>query len=343
MNQVASFLIHTNLIFRSGCDRQFSNSSDRKKHLNVHKKGVLICPLPGCERSYSHPSSMRKHMKTHGAAAKGMPLPERLETSHHYNHYLSFAQSMAGVPYASVPATHPAIPMPLQQRSMIKMEHGSDSDGDNMPHLPPPQMTSSPSHGQHQNSPTAPPLQNNRSNVSGGSDSGHETGQNSPDHSGVENEYNLALQMQYYPFAMHSGSDGQHAAQADPSHVAAYFGMAAAQQHFGSGDGSYPYMPFNMSTGYPLQYNWPGSSTGPEQHCDPTTGYQHHQSIHMHSGPEAVIKTEQFPQVPIAPPQQESIQNSHNAYASFQATCESANLIGNHTDYSYGSSDPVSA
>ena len=46
--------------------------------MNVHKKGILICPLPGCDRSYSHPSSMRKHMKTHGAAAKGVPLPQRV-------------------------------------------------------------------------------------------------------------------------------------------------------------------------------------------------------------------------------------------------------------------------
>ncbi|CAG5104856.1 Oidioi.mRNA.OKI2018_I69.chr1.g1608.t1.cds [Oikopleura dioica] len=61
-----------------GCGRAFSNSSDRKKHQNVHQKGVLMCPILGCDRSYSHPSSMRKHLKTHGAAAKGVPLPQRI-------------------------------------------------------------------------------------------------------------------------------------------------------------------------------------------------------------------------------------------------------------------------
>ena len=62
-----------------GCDRVFSNSSDRKKHMNVHKRGILMCPIFGCDRSYSHPSSMRKHMKTHGAASKGVPFPQRIE------------------------------------------------------------------------------------------------------------------------------------------------------------------------------------------------------------------------------------------------------------------------
>ncbi|CBY11302.1 unnamed protein product [Oikopleura dioica] len=76
-----------------GCGRAFSNSSDRKKHQNVHQKGVLMCPILGCDRSYSHPSSMRKHLKTHGAVAKGVPLPQRiLEGSTQLN-----AQSIQGI------------------------------------------------------------------------------------------------------------------------------------------------------------------------------------------------------------------------------------------------------
>lgn len=46
-----------------GCDKSFSNSSDRKKHQNCHAQGVLVCPAPTCGRSYCHPSSLRKHLK----------------------------------------------------------------------------------------------------------------------------------------------------------------------------------------------------------------------------------------------------------------------------------------
>ena len=51
--------------FQPDCEKTFSNSSDRKKHMNVHKKGVLECPVPDCGRIYHHPSSMRKHFRSH--------------------------------------------------------------------------------------------------------------------------------------------------------------------------------------------------------------------------------------------------------------------------------------
>jgi len=64
--------------YHPGCSKTFSNSSDRKKHMNVHKKGVLKCPIEGCEREYCHPSSLRKHMKSlHADSAKGVKIPTR--------------------------------------------------------------------------------------------------------------------------------------------------------------------------------------------------------------------------------------------------------------------------
>ncbi|CAG5109455.1 Oidioi.mRNA.OKI2018_I69.chr2.g3988.t1.cds [Oikopleura dioica] len=63
--------------YHPGCKKTFSNSSDRKKHMNVHKKGVLKCPVDDCEREYCHPSSLRKHMKAHHGDAAPVPIPSR--------------------------------------------------------------------------------------------------------------------------------------------------------------------------------------------------------------------------------------------------------------------------
>ena len=32
-----------------GCDRRFTNSSDRKKHAHSHNIGTFNCPVPGCQ------------------------------------------------------------------------------------------------------------------------------------------------------------------------------------------------------------------------------------------------------------------------------------------------------
>uniref|UniRef100_A0A3P8XTF9 C2H2-type domain-containing protein n=1 Tax=Esox lucius TaxID=8010 RepID=A0A3P8XTF9_ESOLU len=65
-----------------GCNKAFSNASDRAKHQNrtSHKPTVLfktpilqkpyICKIPGCTKRYTDPSSLRKHVKTvHGPEA----------------------------------------------------------------------------------------------------------------------------------------------------------------------------------------------------------------------------------------------------------------------------------
>lgn len=48
------------------CERRFANSSDRKKHSQVHTASKPYdCKAMGCTKSYTHPSSLRKHMKVH--------------------------------------------------------------------------------------------------------------------------------------------------------------------------------------------------------------------------------------------------------------------------------------
>ena len=64
--------------FQPECAKYFSNSSDRKKHMNVHKKGIMLCPVPECDRTYCHPSSLRKHLKTHGDQFLHLKMPDRI-------------------------------------------------------------------------------------------------------------------------------------------------------------------------------------------------------------------------------------------------------------------------
>jgi len=64
--------------FQPDCSKYFSNSSDRRKHMNVHKKGIMLCPVPECDRTYFHPSSLRKHLKSHGDEFLTLKIPDRI-------------------------------------------------------------------------------------------------------------------------------------------------------------------------------------------------------------------------------------------------------------------------
>ncbi|XP_010131748.1 PREDICTED: zinc finger protein GLI1-like, partial [Buceros rhinoceros silvestris] len=55
-----------------GCNKAFSNASDRAKHQNrTHSnEKPYVCKIPGCTKRYTDPSSLRKHVKTvHGPDA----------------------------------------------------------------------------------------------------------------------------------------------------------------------------------------------------------------------------------------------------------------------------------
>ena len=50
-----------------GCNKAYSNSSDRFKHVRTHQeKKPYVCKMPGCNKRYTDPSSLRKHVRTHG-------------------------------------------------------------------------------------------------------------------------------------------------------------------------------------------------------------------------------------------------------------------------------------
>ncbi|EOA94647.1 Zinc finger protein GLIS2 [Anas platyrhynchos] len=50
-----------------GCNKRYSNSSDRFKHTRTHYvEKPYYCKMPGCHKRYTDPSSLRKHIKAHG-------------------------------------------------------------------------------------------------------------------------------------------------------------------------------------------------------------------------------------------------------------------------------------
>lgn len=97
------------------CERRFANSSDRKKHSQVHTASKPYdCKAVGCTKSYTHPSSLRKHMKVH---IKSSPTSE---TQDLYN----------AIPL-QLQQPHPAVLEPLD----LKMNHLSPSLTDRNTHF----------------------------------------------------------------------------------------------------------------------------------------------------------------------------------------------------------------
>lgn len=48
-----------------GCNKAYSNSSDRFKHTRTHStEKPYFCKFPSCSKRYTDPSSLRKHVKT---------------------------------------------------------------------------------------------------------------------------------------------------------------------------------------------------------------------------------------------------------------------------------------
>ncbi|GFU46619.1 hypothetical protein NPIL_194481 [Nephila pilipes] len=57
----------------AGCNKAYSNSSDRFKHSKTHQEDKpYVCRVEGCDKRYTDPSSLRKHMKSsaHGGESK---------------------------------------------------------------------------------------------------------------------------------------------------------------------------------------------------------------------------------------------------------------------------------
>ena len=55
-----------------GCNKAYSNSSDRFKHVRTHQVDKpYCCKMPGCNKRYTDPSSLRKHIKTRAHYFRG--------------------------------------------------------------------------------------------------------------------------------------------------------------------------------------------------------------------------------------------------------------------------------
>lgn len=68
-----------------GCNKRYSNSSDRFKHTRTHYVDKpYCCKMVGCLKRYTDPSSLRKHIKAHGHAVvqdrAASPRTNRLES-----------------------------------------------------------------------------------------------------------------------------------------------------------------------------------------------------------------------------------------------------------------------
>lgn len=66
----------------AGCNKAYSNSSDRFKHSKTHQEDKpYVCRVEGCDKRYTDPSSLRKHMKStaHGGENRQKPgLPSQV-------------------------------------------------------------------------------------------------------------------------------------------------------------------------------------------------------------------------------------------------------------------------
>ncbi|GIY12108.1 hypothetical protein CDAR_450081 [Caerostris darwini] len=58
----------------AGCNKAYSNSSDRFKHSKTHQEDKpYVCRVEGCDKRYTDPSSLRKHMKSTAHGGENRP------------------------------------------------------------------------------------------------------------------------------------------------------------------------------------------------------------------------------------------------------------------------------
>lgn len=89
-----------------GCNKRYSNSSDRFKHTRTHYiDKPYYCKMAGCLKRYTDPSSLRKHIKAHGHfVAQEQGAPNRLGTG------LGYPGPQSATELPSVGGAHMIIP-----------------------------------------------------------------------------------------------------------------------------------------------------------------------------------------------------------------------------------------
>lgn len=131
-----------------GCNKRYSNSSDRFKHTRTHYvEKPYYCKMPGCHKRYTDPSSLRKHIKAHGhfvshehqEMLKGHPPPKTPLGSADVP-YVNGAQLVIPNP-AALFAPHglPGLPIPLAPAPLDLSALGCGAGGSGgLPALPGP-------------------------------------------------------------------------------------------------------------------------------------------------------------------------------------------------------------
>lgn len=67
-----------------GCNKAYSNSSDRFKHTRTHStEKPYFCKIPGCHKRYTDPSSLRKHVKTFKHQTSSVDAFQQASNEHH--------------------------------------------------------------------------------------------------------------------------------------------------------------------------------------------------------------------------------------------------------------------
>lgn len=70
-------IIVTSSQFTEGCNKAYSNSSDRFKHTRTHStEKPYFCKVSGCNKRYTDPSSLRKHVKTFKHLSNSVDVPQ---------------------------------------------------------------------------------------------------------------------------------------------------------------------------------------------------------------------------------------------------------------------------
>lgn len=133
-----------------GCNKRYSNSSDRFKHTRTHYvEKPYYCKMPGCHKRYTDPSSLRKHIKAHGhfvshehqEMLKGHPPPKTPLGSADVP-YVNGAQLVIPNP-AALFAPHglPGLPIPLAPAPLDLSALGCGAGGSGgLPALPGPAL-----------------------------------------------------------------------------------------------------------------------------------------------------------------------------------------------------------
>ncbi|MEQ2159056.1 hypothetical protein GOODEAATRI_018580 [Goodea atripinnis] len=109
------------------CERRFANSSDRKKHSQVHTASKPYdCKALGCTKSYTHPSSLRKHMKIHVKSSPTSDHQDLYSFSHHQLQQSGFEPLDLKMNHFSSSLANKSVHFPLLATHELDLSSGNE-------------------------------------------------------------------------------------------------------------------------------------------------------------------------------------------------------------------------